>query len=57
VPVPHGAQVPQGVLLHGAHWLAHCVGQALQQVAAGAQVWQAVWHGAQAVWQWLIWNV
>jgi hypothetical protein len=37
-PVPQGAQVPHGVLLQGAHWLAHCVGQALQQVAAGAQV-------------------
>jgi hypothetical protein len=43
--------VPQGVLLQGAQWLAHRTAHGLQQVAAGAQVWQAVWQGAQAGWQ------
>lgn len=66
LPCPHGAQVPQGVLLHGAQLLPHWVGQALQQVAHGAQVWQvwqAVWQGAQVlqagrqVLHWLIWKV
>ena len=44
---PHGAA--HGVLQRVAQWLAQRVGQALQQVGAGAQ---AVAHGAG--WQWLI---
>jgi len=67
---PVAQALPQG-LLHGAQWLAHWIGAAVQQVAAGAQVEQAaVWQGAQlgavkvAVWhgahadraaQWLTW--